>query len=216
MAGCLLSKILPNNSQTETGAASLDDQCSRASLVTDYLLLSGCTDITVERMRAQRVSCVINVARGMKCEVTEVESIEYIEIPLEDEIQQDISEHFERVLDAIDRHRHAGGRTLVFCGMGISRSASFVLAYMMKVEGMTLREAYHFVQSRRKAICPNVGFFEQLIALEREIFGGKQTVNIINPAGNLQCADVVWEEVYNDAICQVSGRRRSSAKGVKK
>lgn len=63
------------------------------------------------------------------------------------------------------------GRVLVHCLMGVSRSATLVLAFLMIVEGLTLREAVAAVRPHRD-ICPNPGFLQQLrildMSLERE------------------------------------------------
>uniref|UniRef100_A0A3B5KBR3 Dual specificity protein phosphatase n=1 Tax=Takifugu rubripes TaxID=31033 RepID=A0A3B5KBR3_TAKRU len=51
------------------------------------------------------------------------------------------------------------GRVLVHCLMGVSRSATLVLAFLMIVEGLTLREAAAAVRPHRD-ICPNPGFLK--------------------------------------------------------
>jgi len=47
---------------------------------------------------------------------------------------------------------------LVHCHMGVSRSATVVIAYLMKYFHMTHREAYNFVKKKRSVINPNEGF----------------------------------------------------------
>lgn len=63
------------------------------------------------------------------------------------------------------------GRVFVHCLMGVSRSATLVLAFLMIVEGLTLQEAVAAVRPHRD-ICPNPGFLQQLrsldMSLERE------------------------------------------------
>ncbi|XP_075071363.1 dual specificity phosphatase 29-like isoform X2 [Mixophyes fleayi] len=59
-----------------------------------------------------------------------------------------------------------GGKVLVNCGMGISRAASIVIAYLMIHENMSLIDAIKVVTSKRN-INPNKGFLEQLIELEK-------------------------------------------------
>lgn len=63
------------------------------------------------------------------------------------------------------------GRVLVHCLMGVSRSATLVLAFLMITEGLTLQEAVAAVRPHRD-ICPNPGFLQQLrtldMSLERE------------------------------------------------
>lgn len=65
----------------------------------------------------------------------------------------------------------APGRVFVHCLMGVSRSATLVLAFLMIVEGLRLQEAVAAVRPHRD-ICPNPGFLQQLrgldMSLERE------------------------------------------------
>ena len=58
---------------------------------------------------------------------------------------------------------------LVHCHAGISRSATIVIAYLMKALSMTLEEAYKLVKSRRPRIKPNQAFISQLMEYEKEV-----------------------------------------------
>ncbi|TRY59778.1 hypothetical protein DNTS_027183 [Danionella cerebrum] len=60
------------------------------------------------------------------------------------------------------------GKVLVHCAMGLSRSSSLVLAYLMIHEKMTLVEAIKAIAQHRN-ICPNHGFIEQLRELDRSL-----------------------------------------------
>ncbi|XP_033289937.1 dual specificity protein phosphatase 13 isoform X3 [Orcinus orca] len=64
------------------------------------------------------------------------------------------------------------GRVLVHCAMGVSRSATVVLAFLMICENMTLVEAIQTVQAHRD-ICPNSGFLRQLQVLDNRL--GQET-----------------------------------------
>ena len=48
----------------------------------------------------------------------------------------------------------------VHCAMGMSRSASTVILFLMKKFKIPYEEAYTFVKSRREKIDPNDGFIE--------------------------------------------------------
>ena len=51
---------------------------------------------------------------------------------------------------------------LVHCAAGVSRSASFTIAYLMRKKGMGFEEAHKLVKEKRKIIRPNSYFVEQL------------------------------------------------------
>jgi protein-tyrosine phosphatase len=55
---------------------------------------------------------------------------------------------------------------LVFCALGVSRSASIVIAYIMKKYNKNYEDAIDIVQKKRSIIEPNQGFIKQLINFE--------------------------------------------------
>ena len=61
-----------------------------------------------------------------------------------------------------------GGALLVHCKLGISRSATFVIAYLIKFYRFTAKSAFIFVKQKRKQIKPNLGFMRQLERYEKE------------------------------------------------
>ncbi|XP_020785101.1 dual specificity protein phosphatase 13-like [Boleophthalmus pectinirostris] len=60
------------------------------------------------------------------------------------------------------------GKVLVHCAMGLSRSSSLVLGYLMIHEGLTLVQALKAVSENRN-VSPNNGFLEQLRALDSKL-----------------------------------------------
>ena len=50
--------------------------------------------------------------------------------------------------------------------MGISRSASTVIAYAMKEYGLRLEEAITNVKAKRSCVRPNQGFMQQLVTYQ--------------------------------------------------
>lgn len=66
----------------------------------------------------------------------------------------------------IPAHRKNHSKCLVHCKMGVSRSASTVIAYAMKEYGWSLEKAYNFVKQKRSITRPNPGFMRQLAEYE--------------------------------------------------
>ncbi|VDN57272.1 unnamed protein product [Dracunculus medinensis] len=164
-----------------------------------YLSLSGIIPLTSSNLK--RFTCIINCVAGLRQIVPP--HLTVIHIPIEDNENTDLSPYWQTVFQKIDEEKRNGGKVLLFCGMGISRSATFAVSYLMCIEKMTLHDAYKEVQRLRNIICPNVGFFKQLIELEEKLYK-KKTVKIIEPIAGVQVADVVWNELYDELRCRSS------------
>jgi predicted protein tyrosine phosphatase len=51
-------------------------------------------------------------------------------------------------------------KILVHCNAGISRSASFVIAYYIREHQMDFQKAFNLVKIKREQIFPNTGFID--------------------------------------------------------
>ncbi|XP_060147564.1 dual specificity protein phosphatase 26 isoform X2 [Globicephala melas] len=95
--------------------------------------------------------------------------IRYLGVEAHDSPAFDMSVHFQAAADFIHRAlSQPGGRILVHCAVGVSRSATLVLAYLMLYHSLTLVEAIKKVKDHR-GIIPNRGFLRQLLALDRRL-----------------------------------------------
>ncbi|XP_044764912.1 dual specificity protein phosphatase 3 isoform X2 [Coccinella septempunctata] len=115
---------------------------------------------------------VLNAAEGFDF-MTQVDTsqdfyrearIKYLGIPGEDRPSWNISVYFELAAKFIDNAVKSGGKILVHCVVGISRSATLVLAYLMICGKMNAAEALEYVFKRRR-IFPNIGFLHHLAQL---------------------------------------------------
>ncbi|CCW69032.1 unnamed protein product [Phytomonas sp. Hart1] len=88
--------------------------------------------------------------------------LHYHAVPLRDRHDQDLAAHLDGAFSFIRRARSAGGRVLVYCRRGISRSASIVIAYLMVDQGRAYDEALGFVRERRSCVSPNLAFHARL------------------------------------------------------
>lgn len=106
----------------------------------------------------------------------------------------------------ISQIRKSGGKTLVHCVAGVSRSATLCIAYLMKYQHMSLLQAYNYVKSKRPQIKPNNGFFRQLIDYEYRLFGENSVKMVYNDYVNAEIPEVyacdyqkmIWfQKTYN-------------------
>ncbi|NXT21659.1 DS13B phosphatase, partial [Syrrhaptes paradoxus] len=99
--------------------------------------------------------------------------VDYYGVEAEDDPNFDLSVYFYPVARYIRAALNSPrGKVLVHCAMGISRSATLVLAFLMICEDMTLADAIQTVRSHR-GICPNSGFLKQLWELDLQLERGK-------------------------------------------
>ncbi|NXG23253.1 DS13B phosphatase, partial [Grallaria varia] len=92
--------------------------------------------------------------------------IEYYGVEAFDDPSFDLSIFFYDAANFIGKALNSsGGKVFVHCAMGVSRSATLVLAFLMIHENMTLTDALKTVGAHRD-ICPNSGFLSQLRDLD--------------------------------------------------
>jgi len=113
------------------------------------------------------IKTIICVAKDVKIRLDKSKFNIY-KYDLEDTHECDISVYFDEICDLI--HKEKDG-VIVNCLAGISRSASFVIAYLMKVYKLVLIDAFQYVKKRRNQICPNKRFMECLLEYELKLFG---------------------------------------------
>ena len=103
-----------------------------------------------------------------------VQGIQHDILSIDDRSDFDTIRLFDSRIPSLRESIHAsleeGKNVCVHCQVGVSRSVTLVLAYLMKYERLNLKEAVERVKSARPFICPNRGFIEILGKLERDQF----------------------------------------------
>ena len=94
--------------------------------------------------------------------------LRYLRVPIYDSPAEDAAEHFDAVLDFISSRLHHGG-VLVHCNRGVSRSATFVVAHLMKARALDPAAALELVRAVRPQAEPNAAFLKQLDVLHTEL-----------------------------------------------
>uniref|UniRef100_A0A8C4VH48 Dual specificity protein phosphatase n=1 Tax=Gopherus evgoodei TaxID=1825980 RepID=A0A8C4VH48_9SAUR len=132
-----------------------------------------CRDIAANRRELARlhITHILNASHSKwrgGAEYYEGTGIRYLGIEAHDSPSFDMSPYFHPSADFIHQAlSERGGRILVHCAVGVSRSATLVLAYLMIRHRMTLVEAIKTVKDHR-GIIPNRGFLHQLVFLGGE------------------------------------------------
>ncbi|KAJ1434656.1 protein-tyrosine phosphatase-like protein [Ochromonadaceae sp. CCMP2298] len=90
----------------------------------------------------------------------------YERVPIKDNENEDISEHWPTIINFIGRVEKAKGRVFVHCTVGSSRAPSAVLAYLVYNKGVPLIDAFRYVRTLRPVTLPNHRFLLELAKLE--------------------------------------------------
>ncbi len=103
------------------------------------------------------------VTVGSELQVLYPGSFKYLYIPAFDLADYELSPYFDQVAEFIHKAiEEENSSILVHCFYGISRSATCVIAYLIKYHQMTSEKAFKFVKSKRSVMNPNDGFVKQL------------------------------------------------------
>ncbi|KAK3922768.1 Dual specificity protein phosphatase 3 [Frankliniella fusca] len=124
----------------------------------DYLLLLGVTHIL--NVAQQDIQTAIRYRSH---------NINYMGIPMQDDIGFQISLYFYITAGYIDRAIKDGGKVLVNCFRGVSRSGAIALSYLMIKHGIGASLALRIILQKRH-ISPNDGFLNQLSVLDNVLF----------------------------------------------
>lgn len=134
--------------------------------VNDYLCIGNVNAAcNADHLHGQGVTHVISLIGDVKCAPRDIPRtlIDVWDVPY-----QDMAMSFSRANDVINRVRVDGGRVLVHCAAGVSRSSSTVMYHLMLEYGMSYDEALDAVRAVRHVVQPNHGFERQLRRLDNE------------------------------------------------
>ncbi|XP_058444938.1 protein phosphatase Slingshot isoform X2 [Malaya genurostris] len=114
----------------------------------------------LEELQRNGVRHILNVTR-------EIDNFfpgtfDYFNVRVYDDEKTDLLKHWDNTFKYISRARMEGSKVLVHCKMGISRSASVVIAYAMKANNWDFDQALRHVKEKRSCIKPNKNFIMQL------------------------------------------------------
>uniref|UniRef100_A0A8C7WMF9 Protein phosphatase Slingshot homolog 1 n=1 Tax=Oryzias sinensis TaxID=183150 RepID=A0A8C7WMF9_9TELE len=158
-------------------------QMDKATLIFDHVYLVGSALHSLKT-----VSYILNVTREIDNFFPGTFS--YHNVRVYDEDSTDLLAHWNETYNFIVKAKKNHSKCLVHCKMGVSRSASTVIAYAMKEYGWSLEKAYNFVKEKRNITRPNPGFMRQLAEYEGILDASKQRHNKLwQPDTDCEMAD---------------------------
>ncbi|XP_030217129.1 dual specificity protein phosphatase 10 [Gadus morhua] len=175
-----LSSSLPASLSNE-GAVTPDAENAVISAILPFLFLGNERDAEdLDLLLRLNVGFVVNVTTHLPLYHLTTGLVRYKRLPATDNSKQNLQQYFEEVFEFIEEAHQTGKGVLVHCQAGVSRSATVVIAYLMKHTLMTMTDAYKYVRGRRPVVSPNLNFMGQLLEFERDLNSGV-TPRILTP-----------------------------------
>jgi protein-tyrosine phosphatase len=118
-----------------------------------------------EKLHRLGITHILDLARESTphCNMDKIKSeFNYYHIEMYDSPEFPIYKYFDETEKYLDEIYNSGGKVLVNCHMGRSRSATIVINYIMRKTGLMMGVAMMEVKNKRNAISPNIGFMKQL------------------------------------------------------
>jgi len=140
--------------------APLEEVQAHPQEIINSLFLGSILTLNPKALDNLRITHVVSV---MDRDIQAVGERSHIHCRVADSTEVDIGPTIDEALSFIHAALSSGGRVLVHCEQGQSRSASVVIAHILRTTpSMGLGEALALVKSQRPLARPNPGFMKQL------------------------------------------------------
>lgn len=121
-----------------------------------------------------------------------------LSIRIDDDETERIANHFPSTFKFIKKRHKENKNVLVHCAQGISRSASIVIAFLIRIYNLDFVTTLRAVQRSRWFVLPNPGFQIQLKNFAEKC---KEHMHLITPAKRLRNAQIcIVRNSLNDII----------------
>jgi hypothetical protein len=126
----------------------------------------GATDLNI--LKRHGIGAVLTVAVNLGISYGKDAGIAHEVIPALDLPNYNLSRFFNKCHEFIDKYR-ATTNVFVHCMAGISRSATIIITYIMKLYDWDYNKSFEFVRKKRRIIDPNSGFVRQMRNFETSL-----------------------------------------------
>jgi len=199
----LLSTIT-NNNENDQDNNSLGDEVvealrlqNPAQILSNLYLSSAEPAQNLTLLKQLHINSILNLtgykynSNSLRYKPNYPPEITVLHIKIADEMDTKICDYFDEALCFIHNiigNNNSSNRILVHCEAGISRSATIVIAYLMKYHHKSLKSAYNFVKQCKSNVGPNKNFFKELIEFEKELIDKNNIIisNRLTPSISLE------------------------------
>jgi rhodanese-related sulfurtransferase len=140
-----------------------------SEIINDFLYLGDRIHSSTRKILDDlNIRYILNMAHELGNEFEEEECFFYEKLGVGDTLNDNIRPTFERAVEFIRRAKNENARVLVHCNMGVSRSTTALLSYLMIELDTDFETAFAMVKEKRSIVHPNATFREQLIQFHSE------------------------------------------------
>jgi len=122
----------------------------------------------VPNLKKMKIKAVLTVANASYLSYNKSDIPNHKIIPAEDYESFNLLVYFDDGIEFIEKNLE-NTNVLCHCLAGVSRSATLVIAYLMKTKRLTYLKALALTLSKRSIIYPNGGFTRQLMEFEKDL-----------------------------------------------
>lgn len=121
------------------------------SLTSQLLKTCPCFKVPPFLYQEKRIKAVLSVARSGLLGHKREEVPHYLYIPVEDHEDYQIDKYFDQTFDFIEKARKETN-VLIHCMVGVSRSVTIAIAYLLKKYKYTLGQVISLIQRKRRKV----------------------------------------------------------------
>lgn len=120
-----------------------------------------------------KIGLVINCTLDINNYFCNKDNLKYYRVSILDNNQSSILKYLNETSDLIKDFisKEPDKKILIHCFMGSSRSATVLIAYLIKYQNYTRRDALSMIKSKRNIVNLNINFFNELGIFENMIRG---------------------------------------------
>lgn len=124
------------------------------------------SSISYDKLEEDGITHIISIINGSYSMYPN--KFKYKHIHINDDPWLSIDNYFDECIQFIENAEKEGGKVLIHCMCGISRSVTIIVAYLIKKHKYTLNDAILYLKDKKQNINPNDGFINQLKKYEKK------------------------------------------------